>query len=234
MIRLGWVGLFGAILGAIPSAQAQPRRAGGSAPGPLAEYQVALVYVGYTGHVDGYPNCAVNTTGTDSLTGNLIGAEISTPGEDIEYTGILKRVTAMDICETKGRHRPADIDDEQIWCEATLAGSATMRVSLTVYGESDRGAWLKTKPDTGTATSMVSGNCAAPTMANYRTAYPGGSGGGGGSPDGQAIEDAFGTVKFVANGVGRLRVGLYPPEPTQTLAGSPQSGWALQVIRKIR
>jgi hypothetical protein len=211
--------------GAAPSA---------SPGGPLAEYQVAFTYIGYTGLVDGYPNCAVKTDGTDSLTGNLTGYESPDPDEDIVYTGTLKRVTAMDICETKGRNRPADIDDEQVWCEGTLTGSANMRVSLTVYGEADRGAWLKTRPDTGRATSAVSGNCASPTLATYRTAYPGGSGGGGGSPDGQPIEDAFGTVKFFVNGLARLRVGLYPPDPGLTLAGSPGSGWALQVIRKIR
>jgi hypothetical protein len=202
--------------------------------GQLAEYEVAFVYTGYTGLVDGYPNCAVKTTGTDRLTGNLTGYEAPTPGEDVDYQGVLARVTVIDICESKGRNRAADIDDEQVWCVATLVGSARMRVSLTVYGESDRGAWLKTSPDTGTATSAVSGNCAIPTMASYRTDYPGGSGGGGGSPDGQAIEDAFGAVKFVVGGFGRLRVGLYPPDPSQTLAGSPGSGWALQVIRKIR
>jgi hypothetical protein len=139
----------------------------------------------------------------------------------------------MDICESKGRNRPADIDDEQVWCEASLVGTAKMRVKLTVSREPGRGAYLKAVQDTGLATSAVSGNCAAPTMAQYRTDYPGGSGGGGGSPDGQQIEDAFGTVKFVVGGLARLRVGLYPPNPDRTLAGSPKSGWYLQVIRRI-
>ena len=212
---------------------------GSSAPGPpagsaIAEYQVELLYTGYTGLVDGYPNCTVNTRGTDHLTGRVIGYETSTPGDNIEYLGTLKRVTLLDICETKGRNRPNDVDDEQVWCVATLAGSANMRVSLEVYGEPDRGAWLKAVPDTGTTSSVVTGVCAVPTMIQYRTDYPGGSGGGGGGPDGQAIADAFGATKFVVGGVGRLRVGTYPPDPSQFLAGSPGSGWVLKVIAKIR
>jgi hypothetical protein len=198
-----------------------------------AEYQVEFLYVGYTGFVDGYPNCAVNTRGTDRLTGNLIGAETLDPDDDMEYNGTLARVTAIDICDTKGRNRPADIDDEQVWCNGTLTGSANMRVNLKVYSAtSDRGAWLKALPDTGAAPRTVTGNCAAPKLAQYQSDYPGG--GSGGSPDGQAIEDQFGTVKFVVGNLARLRVGTYPPDPSQGLAGSPGSGWTLRVIRKIR
>lgn len=202
-------------------------RVRGAAVPPAAEYEVELLFTGYTGQVDGYPNCAVNTNGTDRLTGRLAGYETSTPDRDVEYEGTLTRVTTLDICETKGRNRPDDIDDEQVWCAATLTGSANMRLNLTVYGELDRGAWLKAKPDTGRMTSSVTGSCAGPTMAEYRKAYPGGSGGGGGSPDGQPIEDAFSATKFFINGVGRLRVGDYPPDPQQ-------GGWSLRVIRKIR
>ena len=198
------------------------------AVGPVvAEYEVELLFTGYTGQLDGYPNCAVDTNGTDRLTGRLAGYETSTPDENVEYEGTLTRATTLDICETKGRNRPDDIDDEQVWCAATLSGSANMRIGLTVYGELDRGAWLKAKPDTGRMTSSVTGNCAGPTMAEYRKAYPGGSGGGGGSPDGQPIEDAFSATKFVVNSVGRLRVGYYPPDPKQ-------GGWSLRVLRKIR
>jgi hypothetical protein len=213
-------------------------RAGPSSPPtagpPMAEYEVAFVYIGYTGVVDGYPNCAVKTTGTDSLIGILRGVEASNPDDDVEYTGNLARATAMDICETKGANRPDDINDEQVWCVASLAGTSRMNVKLTVHGEADRGAYLKAIADTSRSTSQVTGNCAQTKMTVYRTDYPRRQGGGGGEPDGQAISDAFGTVRFSVGGLGRLRVGRYPSDPSQTLAGSPTSGWALHVIRKIR
>jgi hypothetical protein len=55
--------------------------------------------------------------------------------------------------------------------------------------------------------------------------YP--SGQSGGSPSGQAINDAFSTVKFYAGNVARLRVGHFPPDPKV-------SHWALTVVRKVR
>lgn len=210
----------------------------GPSPSPVsgqtAEYEVAFVFIGYTGLVDGYPNCAVKTAGTDSLIGIVRGVETSDPDDDVEYTGTLTRATAMDICETKGANRPDDVDDEQVWCVASLSGTSRMNVKLTVYGQADRGAYLKATADTSRSTSQVTGNCAQSKMATYRAEYPRRKGGGGGEPDGQAITDEFGTVKFIVGGLGRLRVGRYPPDPSQAMVGSPNSGWALQVLRKIR
>jgi hypothetical protein len=200
----------------------------------MSEYEVAFVFIGYTGLVDGYPNCAVKTAGTDSLIGIVRGVETSVADDDIEYTGTLARATALDICESKGANRPNDINDEQVWCVASLSGTSRMNVKLTVYGEADRGAYLHATADTSRSTSQVTGNCAQPTMAVYQADYPRRSGGGGGEPDGQAITDEFGTVKFIVGGLARLRVGRYPPAPSSAMVGSPNSGWALHVIRKIR
>jgi hypothetical protein len=228
-----WILLLGAAMATEALAQATSPAPSLPPGAQWAEYQVEFLYIGYTGLVDGYPNCNVNTRGTDRLTGTLIGIETLDPDDDVEYEGVLSRVTTIDICDTKGRNRPADINDEQVWCNGTLTGSARMRVNLKVYAATvDRGAWLKAVPDTGAAPRTVTGNCAAPTLAQYQSDYPGG--GSGGSPDGQAIEDQFGATKFVGGGLARLRVGTYPPDPGQGLAGSPGSGWTLRVIRKIR
>jgi hypothetical protein len=108
---------------------------------------------------------------------------------------------------------------------AKLTGSATMKVEITVYGEADRGAWVRADPDAGTVTKNVAGDCDAPEMAAIQNGYPGGD--GGGSPNGQPISDAGSSVKFFAANQARLRVGNYPPESNLT-------GWALKVIRKIR
>ncbi len=218
----------------------QPTNAPGGKPGPgpqpslppiptdgryLAEYQVEFVFTGYTGLVEGYPNCQVHPNGTDRMVGNLIGYEPPTPDEDVEYTGTLHRVTAIDFCETKGRKHPGD--NERVWCVVTLTGATNMRVNLTVYGEADRGAWLKADPDTGATTKGVQGNCDPQETSDALNGYPTASDGGGASPNGQPIEDAFVPPKFYVNGLARLRVGTYLPDPKQ-------GGWVLRVIRKVR
>jgi hypothetical protein len=164
----------------------QPTNAPGGKPGPgpqpslppipssgryLAEYQVEFVFTGYTGLVEGYPNCQVNVRGTDRAT--------------------------------------------------------NMRANLTVDGEADRGALLKAVVDTGVTTKAVQGTCDPQETSDALNEFPGASDGGGGSPDGQPIEDVLSPTKFFIGGLARLRVGTYLPRPKL-------AAWALHVIRKIR
>lgn len=68
---------------------------------------------------------------------------------------------------------------------------------------------------------------AAAEMATIRTEYPDGDDGGGGSPNGQPIEDRFSPdTMFAPGGLARLRVGYYPLDPRPR-------GWALRAIRRI-
>jgi hypothetical protein len=180
---------------------------------------------GYSGELDGYPQCQVNPQGTDRMVGNLVGFEPPAPDEDVEYTGTLHRVTAIDYCQTKGRKRPGD--DERVWCAVSLTGSTKMRVSLTVYGEADRGAWLKAVVDTGVTTKAVHGNCDPQETSDDLNGYPTADDGGGGSPSGTPIDDQLSPTKFFVGGLARLRVGHYLPRPKL-------ASWTLHVIRKIR
>jgi hypothetical protein len=70
-------------------------------------YEVELSFVGYTGLVEGAPNCTVNQQGYDRLVGTVSGLETPTPDEDVVYVGTLLRVTAIDFCESKGGEVPA-------------------------------------------------------------------------------------------------------------------------------
>jgi hypothetical protein len=194
------------------------------APGPgEAAYEVELRFTGYTGLVTGYPNCAVNPQGFDALTGIVTGRESVGRDEDVEYRGTLIRSTLIDFCETKGRRNPND--DERVWCAATLLGAATMRAQLTVYGETGRGAYLKATHDGGPSVSSVTGTCEAADMTQWQTDYPRADDGGGGSPNGQEIDDA--SSKLFAAGQARLVVGVFPPS-------GPTGGWTLKVIRKLK
>ena len=114
---------------------------------PPAAYEVELRFTGYSGLATS-PDCDARTNprGYDVLTGIVRGIERSSePDEDMEYSGTLKRTTAMDYCDVK----PAPTEDEVAWCTATLTGSAVMEVEITVYGEAGRGAWVKAKPGIG-------------------------------------------------------------------------------------
>ena len=190
----------------------------------LAEYQVELTFTGYVGLVEGFPNCKVNPNGTDRLTGTLIGFEPPAQDEDVEYAGNLKRDTAIDFCETRGKSRPGD--DERVWCVISLTGATTTRVNLTVYGEADRGAFLKAVP-AGATTKSATGTCDPQETSAALNDYPASSDGGAASPNGQPIEDAFSPPKFYVAGLARLRVGTY-------LADPKEGGWVLRVLRKIR
>jgi hypothetical protein len=209
-----------------PGQPAQPALPPIPTGGPyFAEYQVELLFTGYVGEIDGYPQCHVNPQGTDRMVGNLVGYEPPDPDEDVVYTGTLHRMTAVDFCETKGRKRVGD--DERVWCAVSLTGSGNMRANLTVYGEADRGAWLKAVPDTGVTTKSVQGNCDPQETADALNGYPTASDGGAGSPSGQPIDDQLSPTKFFVGGLARLKVGTYLPRPKL-------ASWSLHVIRKIR
>jgi hypothetical protein len=217
----------------VAPANAPANAAGGPAPGPLppiptggrylAEYQVEFIFTGYVGELDGYPNCRVDTAGTDRMVGNLVGYEPPTPDEDVEYTGTLHRVTRIDFCETK----KAPSVDQRAWCVVSLTGATNMRANLTLYGEADRGAWLKAVVDTGLTTKAVQGNCDPQETSDALGGYPTASDGGAGSPNGQPIEDQLSPTKFFVGGLARLKVGTYLPRPKL-------ASWSLRVIRKIR
>jgi hypothetical protein len=193
------------------------------APGDSV-YAVELNFTGYTGLVEGYPYCAVNPRGTDTLEGLVSGREAG-GDKNAVYTGTMVRLTSVDICETRGKRGPDD--DERVWCAATLTGTSVMKAEITVYGESGRGAWIKARHDGGPSTSSVTGACHGPDQLEWERAYPGADDGGGAGPTGQPVDDPQSRL-FGAGGA-RLVVGRFPPERPQ------KSGdWVLNVVNKIR
>ena len=151
-----------------------------------AAYLVEFRYTGYTGLVEGYPNCQVNPLGFDVLKGVVTGREAVARGDDVEYHGTLGRMTSIDFCETRGKTSAGD--DERVWCAAKLTGIASMKVQLDVYGEIGRGAWLKADPDGSWFTGSVKGTCESADMREWEQDYPGGD--SGGSPSGQPIDES--------------------------------------------
>jgi BACON domain-containing protein len=201
----------------------------GPAIAGFATYEIELSYTGYTGLAES-PNCVVNPRGYDRLLGTVTGVETTESDEDIVYTGTLRRDTAIDFCETKGKRSPAD--DERVWCTATLVGYAVTQVELTVHSDEGTGGYLKATPAGGPMMRAVSGRCDPAEQNEIFSNYPTASDGGAASPNGQPIDDAGAVnasgqrIAFVAGGVPRLRVGTYPPT-------APQGGWKLRVVRKI-
>jgi hypothetical protein len=191
-----------------------------------AAYLVEFRYTGYTGLVEGYPNCQVNPLGFDVLKGVVTGREAVARGDDVEYHGTLGRMTSIDFCETRGKTRAGD--DERVWCAAKLTGIASMKVQLDVYGEIGRGAWLKADPDGSWFTGSVKGTCESADMREWEQDYPGGD--SGGSPSGQPIDESavVGGPRLVApNGRTGLVVGTFPSR-------NPKGGWEMKVLAKLR
>jgi len=184
-------------------------------------YDVQLAYVGYIG-ITSSSDCTAITDplGYDSLTGTLTGIENpAEPDEDVVYTGTLRRVTKIDYCET----RPNPTPDQLAWCKVKLTGGAPMTVELTVYGEDGNGAWLKAKPARAPDSAKVQGTCVQADMDSIKADYPKGE--SAGSPDGQPIAEPA-ALKLALQGVRRLRLGYFPPDP-------PRTSWGLRVVRAV-
>ena len=209
---------------------------GAPPPGALpAIYEVELSAIGYSGDINAAPNCKVNVNGYDRLVGTLSGYEPTAPNVDAVYAGTLRRDTNVDYCMTKGKSRPGD--DERIYCVASLTGNDATDVELRVYGDADRGAYLKaTSSPAGVSSKHVNSQCDAQEINDIKNEYPASDDGGGMSPNGQPIADVNAVdpsgrkITFYASGLARLRVGTYPPDKR----ANPYGGWTLRVIRKIR
>lgn len=189
-----------------------------------ARYLVEFTFIGYSGLVDGYPNCNVNPNGIDHMIGVLSGVEPLEPGGDVAYDGSMSRFTMVDFCQVKP---VAGKPDEVRWCSDTLVGGSTMRVEFEVSGQSGGGGYLKAKQEGTRSWRRVGGDCDAEVTNQIRRDYPGGSGGGGGAPDGQHIVDGLGTGQLLsAQGIARLRVGDYP-------ADRKEGWWSMRVLARI-
>ena len=186
----------------------------------LATYEIALEFVGISGHhVQTAADCQVpvNPLGYDNLVGTVVGVEDPTQDEDVVYYGTLRRLTAMDFCDLRG---PAD---QNLDCRVTLDGWTAMDVEITVYGEDGRGAYVKADPAAGPKHAQVSGDCDPREKNQIQSDYLS-IGDGGASPNGQPIEDPQSLL--FASSVARLRVGTFAAQP-------PESIWTLRVIRRI-
>ena len=207
--------LLAVLLGTMAASRGAPH----SPQAITRKYDVQLAFTGYTGLAESQDcRALVDLQGYDSLAGTVSGIESAGPSdEEVVYRGTLTRRTRVDYCLAVGGDQPR-------WCVAKLTGAARMNVELTVYGEADRGAYLKAMPGTNPLDSVsVRGNCAPADMDSIRVDYP--SGESGGTPDGQPIAEVN-PPRFFVSGIPRLRVGYFPPD-------SVEGGWSLRVVRAI-
>lgn len=164
-------------------------------------------------------NCPA--TGTDVLTGTLVGFEPALPDEPNEYVGKLMRSTRISVCGS--RTNAAGVD---VVCSINIAGGGFPVVILTVES-GQQGAWLKyltnpgrwtvllRPPPAGQAYSTVTGTCDPAELAHLQASYDNGD--TAGSPSGQPIE----------------LPGLPPPGiPATFAANHPESIWTLKVLAR--
>ena len=166
-------------------------------------------------------NCTA--TGTDILTGTMVGYEPPLPDEDNEYVGTLTRTTRITTCGT--RRNAAGVDAV---CSISYVGNGFADVMFTLY-EGQRGGYLEYIPNratwasllpprpAGPANSAVTGSCDPTELAQLQSDYDQGQ--TAGSPNGQPLE-----------------VPGFPPltpRPTFPLSfpsAPPQSIWTMTVI----
>lgn len=194
-----------------------------SPPGPQVRYLVEFNFVGYSGLIDAYPDCAVNPSGIDHMIGILASHETAQAADDESYTGLMARNTIVDYCDVRPK---AGLPDEVVYCVESLTGRSVMQVELTVTGDPGRGAYMKAEQGPGPETHQVTGDCTTATARDIRTSYPGADGGGGGAPDGQPIQDQPGPLQLAPGGLPRLKIGYYPVH-------HPETTWSMRVLARI-
>lgn len=135
-------------------------------------------------------NCAAS--GTDVLSGTLVGMEPPLPNEDNVYVGTLSRSTRITTCGT--RRTPAGTD---VVCSINYVGNDLADVTFTLY-EGQRGGYLQyisNRADwsallpprpAGPTNSVVTGTCDPVELAQLQRDYP--TGDTAGSPNGQPLE----------------------------------------------
>lgn len=165
------------------------------------------------------PNCT--STGTDVLTGTLVGLEPVPPHEPKVYVGTLRRVTSIGLCGSR-----TNPNGNEVVCSMNITGSGSADVMLTIEADG-QGAWLKYLDERGRwepllpprrpgpSQSSVTGTCDPAEMAGLQAEYDEGQ--TAGSPSGQPLE----ILRFPPSRYPET----YAPRP-------PESIWTLKVIAR--
>jgi hypothetical protein len=203
--RVAWT-VVACWLVAVPSHSAQAGRT-------RVEYDVEFSTLGSL-----LDSCAA--TGTDVLTGTLVGYEPAGRNEPSEYVGTLTRFTDIATC---GSRTIADGTD--VVCSINIKGQGLADVELRIeagqregyFQYVDRADWRGTWPPrpSATARSTVTGTCDPAELGLLQAEYPDGQ--TGGSPNGQPVE--------VASLPPRSYPFTFAPNP-------PRSIWTLKVMRR--
>lgn len=166
-------------------------------------------------------NCTAS--GTDVLTGTLVGFEPPQSGEDNEYVGTLTRTTSITTC---GVRRTPSGDD--VACTITYVGNGFADLKFTLY-EGQRGGYLEylpnraawaallPPPSAGPVSSLVTGTCDPTELAQLQRDYPKGQ--TAGSPNGQPLEVP-----------GFPLLNQRPTFPLVFPSKPPESIWTLKVL----
>jgi hypothetical protein len=166
-------------------------------------------------------NCTA--TGTDVLTGTIVGYEPALPNEDNEYVGTLTRTTRITTCGS--RRNAAGVDAV---CSINYVGNGFADVMFTLH-EGKRGAYLEYIPNraewaallpplpAGPVNSVVTGTCDPAELAQLQSEYAEGQ--TAGSPNGQPLE-VSGFPPLSSRPTFPL---TFPPTP-------PRSIWTLTVL----
>lgn len=167
------------------------------------------------------PNCTA--TGTDVLTGTMVGFEPALPDDDNEYVGTLTRTTRITTCGT--RRNAAGVDAV---CSITYVGNGFADVMFTLY-EGQRGGYLEYIPNraewaellpprpAGPVNSVVTGTCDPAELAQLQSDYDKGQ--TAGSPNGQPLEVS-----------GFPPLSPRPSFPFAFPSAPPNSIWTLTVL----
>ncbi len=168
-------------------------------------------------------NCTAS--GTDILTGTIVGFEPPLPNDDNEYVGTLTRTTRLTTC---GIRRKANGEDEV--CSINYVGNGFADVTFTIY-EGQRGGYLQYIPDrttyasllpprpNGPVNSVVTGTCEPAELSQLQSDYAGGE--TAGSPNGQPLE----VPRFPPLSSRPVFPLAFPPNP-------PRSVWTLTVLAR--
>ena len=138
----------------------------------VVEYAIRLSFHGATGPYaleNGSCPGADPGASNEVITGTVRGDESASAADDeIVYSGVLDRRTALDICDVK---QTADGDD---YCVTHLGGQSKVRLKITInFGR--KGAWIQWEPVAGMARAQAGGTCDSSMTADIQNGYATGS-----------------------------------------------------------
>jgi hypothetical protein len=177
----------------------------------LAEYEVKIMFTGYTTLYGNIDNCDMGNPGQVVLSGILSGNENTGQDDTVLYTGVLNLSIKMSICSVKRQN------GEDKWCVMNVTGNGPVNTELELDPSVGYGyIKIQYEPSLGKFERSVNGTCDQTQMIEEQNMVPN-----------ETIAAIFNGRELPMLSERTLRKTIYPSDI------APDGETVVEVIRKI-